>query len=114
MPIKQTYFSTTINATATESGIINLGRTWDRVALEVPTTPSASDFFIQASVSSGGTFRRVTQRIPNTVSVQGFDFKISSLVTNRIVPIPNNFQFLKVEASTANTSTLAFNVICRD
>jgi hypothetical protein len=112
--IKGTYFSKTMGATATLTSAYDLGRTWRNVSVEIPSMASASDFYIQASVTESGTFRRITHPVPNTSSVQLNDFRISSAVTARIVPIPADYQYIKIEASTMNTAALVFNVICKD
>lgn len=105
------YFTKTMAATATLTSAYDLSpRGWPKCYLDVPTMASASDFYIQASVTETGTYRRITAQDPN----QATDFKIASSVTNRIVPIPTGFRYVKVEASTANTAALNFNIICGD
>jgi hypothetical protein len=41
------------------------------------------------------------------------DFQIPSGTSGRIVPIPAPYENIKIELSTAHTSALTFNVICR-
>jgi len=97
----------TSGATLTSSA--NLGRTYRRVYLEVPTMASG-DLYIHASID-GTNFKRVTEADPN----QGTDFIIASAVTNRIVPIPAGFQYYKIENSSGATdTTTVFNIVGSD
>ena len=115
MSIPQKHFIVTMAAAGTLTPSIDLGRTWEEITLEVPSMASASDFFIQGSISgTTGTFRRIMHPIPNTSSIQANDVDIGSAVTNRMIPIPSQFQYLQLEASTANAAALTFNIICRN
>lgn len=102
----------TMAAQGTTTNSIDLKQIWKEIYLEVPTMASASDFYIQGSTDDS-TFRRIMQPVPVTTSVQAYDFRIASTVTNRMIPIPANFQFYKIEASTANTAALEFNFVCK-
>lgn len=115
MTIPQKHFIVTMGSALTLSPSVDLGRTWEEVTLEVPSMASKSDFFVHGSISgTTGTFRRITHPVPNTSSIQANDFDISSAVTARMVPIPSQFQYLQLEASTANVLAITFNIICRD
>lgn len=79
--------------------------------LEVPTLSTACDIYIQGS-SDGVNYRRIMQDVPNSSTVQANTFTIASAATNRIVPLPAVFPYMRIEPSTAPTSSATFNVIC--
>lgn len=94
---------------------LDMIKIWDRVMLEVPTSTSGCDLYLQGANYLGGTFRRVTFPVPLTATAQNpIDFKIGSAVTTRIIPIEVVLpRFIKVEASTAQTDTTrTFNFLC--
>ena len=99
----------------TLSSEIDLQRSFSKNYLEVPTMTSGTDIFIQAACESQGDYRRVNHEVPNTSSVQSHTFVIGSATTQKMVPIPSGFRYLKVELSTAMTATaVIFKVICSD
>lgn len=112
-PVSQ--FSISIASGVTLTSSISLGtRAWKTVYVSIPTMVSGSDFFIQGS-GDDSTYRRIIHPIVNSSSVQANTFIIGSGATNKIVPIPNGFAFIKVELSTAMTDTTStFKIICSD
>lgn len=110
-----TKFFSTMSSAGTTSAEVNLGRNWEKVYLVVPSLTSNSQIHIKASESAGGTFRRICHPAINssTVSTPN-DFAIGSAATNRMVPIPNGFQYLKVETTATVDSGQTFTIICSD
>ena len=111
----ESVFTKTMTSGATLTLAYNLQRTWEKVYLDIPTMVSGTDFYIQACGTEDGTFRRVMHPAINDSAVTLNTFIVGSAATNRIVPIPNGFQYIKVETSTAMTdTTTVFRVICSD
>jgi hypothetical protein len=103
-------FNYELTSGATLGSALDLGRAWEKVYLKVPTMASG-DLFIHGSEDSSSTFKRVCVDNLNTSTAQ-IDFKIPSSVTNRIVPIPNYFRYIKIESSSGCTDvTSVFKVI---
>lgn len=93
---------------------LDLGRSWAKTYLEVPTMTSG-DVYVQGAFSAAGPFRRISIDNGNTSSVQA-DFIIKSSVSQRFVPIPvSAFRFIKIENSSGvSQTTTIFNIICGD
>ena len=105
-PLEAVVIPVTMTSGALSSTVAQAPILYERAYLQVPTMASGS-LYIMAAVASGSTFFRVTDREPN----QATDFVINSSVTNRIVPIPEGFEYYKVESSSGATdvvSTLKF------
>lgn len=106
-------FPATMAAGATLTAEIDIKNYYQVVRLLVPTHASATDWYVQGCEESGGTFRRIAHVAANTASVQLNDFRIASGISNRLVEIPGvNFQYIKIEASTANTAQVGLKLIC--
>lgn len=107
------YFKKTMASGGTLTSAYDLGRMWQSVWLAVPSMTSNSQVQIQGS-HDGTTFRRVMHPPINSSTVGVNVFAISSAATNSIVPIPNGFQYLKVETTATVDSGCEFVVICSD
>lgn len=106
-------FLATMPAGATSTAEIDIKNYYQTVRLLIPTHASATNWYVQGCEESGGTFRRIAHVVANTSSVQINDFTIASAVSNRLVEVPGvNFQYIKIEASTANTSQVGLKLIC--
>lgn len=99
-----TYFETALASSVTLGSMVDLGRSWEKVYLQVPSMASG-DLFIKAAQKSDGTFMRVCVDNANTATAQ-IDFTIKSSVTNRIVEIPNSLRYLKIESSSGCTDVV--------
>ncbi len=106
-------FTKAVTSGATLSSAYDLGRVWQSAWLEIPTMTSNTQVYIQGS-SDGSTYRRIYHPPINTNVVSANLFAIPSAVTNSIVPIPNGFQFLKVETTATVDDGCNFVVICSD
>ena len=107
-------FSADITSGATLSSAINLFQGWGECSLEIPSFSSGSDIYLHAATTENGTYSRVTFPPVNSGTAEVNDFEIASGLANRIIPIPSNYQFIKVELSTGQTDTTStFNVICK-
>ncbi len=105
-----TFYECTMTSGATLSAEVDLGTAWENVYLRVPTMTSNTQHYIQCSTRSsaaGGVYRRVCHPSLNSSTVTTNDFAIASSATNRIIPIPNGFRYMKVE-STATVNDGAF------
>ena len=107
-------FSADITSGATLSSAIDLSQGWDEVSLQIPSFASGDDIYIQAATEANGTFVRVTFPPINSATAATNDFEIASGLGARIVPIPSNYQHIKIELNSGQTDTTSsFNVICR-
>jgi hypothetical protein len=90
-------------------------RSWDKIYLSIPTMASGTDFFIQGSAHVTQAFRRIAHPIGNNAINLVDEFRIPSGAANNLVPIPNGIRYVKIELSTAMTSTNSeFSLICSD
>lgn len=107
-------FAKTMASGATLTGMFDLSN-HGTVAnyLVVPTMNSNSQLHIQAS-EDGTTFRRIYHPSINSSTVGANLFAIPSSVTNSIIPIPNGFQYLKIEATATVDNGALFKIICAD
>ena len=107
-------FSVSIASGITLTSAIDLTQGFSEISLHVPTFASGTDLFIQAAIASGATYSRVTFPSINSATATTNDYEIASGVGDRFVPIPTNYQHLKIELSTQQTDTTStFNVICK-
>lgn len=108
-------FLATMTSAGTLTGALNLGRNFEKVYLSVPSMTSNSQIHVQGCETQTGTYRRITHPAINssTVSTPN-DFAIASATTNRIVPIPNGFQYLKIETTATIDGGCLFKLICAD
>lgn len=109
-------YSFTMAATA-GSASVNLGRSFDKVYLQVPTMASATGLDIYASPDGSQTYYQLGKEVPNTTTVQSWSFTVaaSAAANGRLVPIPAGLQFYKIISSdSAPTAALGFQVLCAD
>jgi len=103
-PVKA--FPVTIAAQATTAAVlsseVDLGGSYNKMAIIIPSMTSGGDVGIYAAEATGGTFRRVY--LSQTVTSAPVAFNVLSSITNCIVPIPGSYQFVKVYMTTAATS----------
>ena len=105
-------FNATMAAAATLTAEVDLKLHYSSVNLLLPTFASASDWFVQATETTGGTYRRIASVVVGTSSVQVNDYKILSSVSNRMIEMPVGYRYIKIEASTANSSQIGLKIIC--
>ena len=107
-------FSVDVTSGATLSSALDLSQGWNECSLQIPSFSSGSDIYIHAAATESGTYARVTFPPINSATAATNDFEIASGLAARIIPIPTNYQFIKVELSTGQTDTTStFNVICK-
>lgn len=107
-------FSVDVTSGATLSSALDLLQGWGEVSLKIPSFSSASDIFLHGATTSNGTYVRIMHPPINSATAAVSDFKIASGISGRIIPIPSNYQHLKVELSTGQTDTTStFEVICK-
>jgi hypothetical protein len=107
-PVKA--FPVTMTCGATLTSAFDLGGSYGKVMLGIPTNASGS-FYVQASDSATGTFRRLYHAADVDTATPTV-LVINSSVSNCYVGIPMGAQFGKIEMSTAPSFALGFKVIC--
>jgi len=111
-PVK--VFTVTMASGGTLSSEANLGQAWDCAYLEIASMNSNAQHHIQAAVSAGGTYRRVTV-VPVTMSTQAAAlvvWNVHSSCSNHIVPLPRGLQFVKVETDVTVDNGQTYKIIC--
>lgn len=101
----------TMLSAGTLTSYMDLGGSYDTVYLEVPTMASGGNLAIQAAASASGTYRRIKHPVLNSSTVAVNDFLILSAATNRFVPIPGGFRYLKVETLETVLDGALFKVV---
>jgi len=108
-PVKA--FSVSLNTATTYTSALDLGGSYNKVGLAIPTMASGS-FYLQVSDTEDGTFRRLYHE-PVAGTTTPPVVLIDSSVTNCVVPLNVPAQFVKVEISTITSdSSGVFKVIC--
>jgi hypothetical protein len=110
-----TTYVTTMVSGNTSTTEVALGRVYEAVYLAIPSMTSQTQIHVTVCDVSGGTYRRVVHPLINTTTAAAPpDFTIVSSVTNRVVPIPNGFKFMKIETTMAVVDGCSFKIICAD
>lgn len=114
-------FTTTIQSAATLSSALDLGRSWGKLILEVPTmsvhaVTGTCTIFVQVAHSAAGSYRRLAMEIlgDNSVSSGVLDFRYPSDTSNKMVFMPAGYQHVKIETQATITATATFRVIASD
>jgi len=104
-------FSTTVATATTYSTAIDLGGGYKNAMLGIPTMASATDIRMVCANTLTGTYRPVY--LEPTAAASSVVLNIASTVTNCFVPINISAQFVKVEFTSATTSSShVFDIIC--
>lgn len=103
-------------AAAGTAATFDLGRSYRKVYLQVPTMTSSANLDIYAAAASGDTYYQVGKEVPNTTTVQSWSFTVnaSAAANGRTVPMPDGLQYFKVVADSAPAAATAFKVLCAD
>lgn len=96
----------------TLTGEVNVGRVFENIYLMIPTMTSNTQLYIQASDVTGGTYRRIWQPVINSSTVGTNLFAVPSAVTNGMIPLPNGFQYMKVESTATVDGGVTFQIFC--
>jgi len=109
MGLPQSVFSVNVASGITLSSGLDLGISWRRIYLEVPTMASGS-LYVQAASKLDSTYRRVVHNSSMT------DFSINSALSQKVVPVPaDGLRFVKVESSSGCTDVITtYKFICGD
>jgi hypothetical protein len=108
-------FPATMVSGNTTTGQIDLRKAWSAVWLEICSMPSNTQIYIQAASVTSGTFRRVCHPVTNgTVPQTLYEFAIQSGTTSDFVPVPNGFQYMKVETTATVDNGTTFYFVCLD
>jgi hypothetical protein len=110
----QRSFAVTMASGGTLTSALNLGKTFQKVYLDVPSMTSNSNIHIHAAASVSGTYRRVALPVIGTATIGHNTFTIGSATTNRVLEIPAGLQFIKIETTATCDSGQIFNVLCED
>lgn len=113
-------FTVSMASAVSLSSLVDLGKAWGSIMLEVPTMTSGSDVklhlsadTIQTSTSAPSTFRPLyftpTTGTPTV-------FSVASSITQAFIPIPNfRGRYVKVNLTTQTTDTgYVFRFLCAD
>lgn len=98
------------------SAAVNLGRSFTRAYLQIPTMASAANLDIYASPDGAQTYYQLGKDVPNTTTVQSWSFTVaaSAAAGGRLVPIPTGLQYYKIVADSIPTTALGFQILCGD
>jgi len=108
-PVKA--FSVSLNTATTYTSAIDLGGSYNKIGLSIPTMASGS-FYLQVSDTETGTFKRLYHE-PVAGTTTPPVVAIDSSVTNCVVPLNVPAQFVRVEISTITSdSSGVFKVMC--
>lgn len=107
-------YTVTMASGGTLSSECDLGRGYENVYLEIPSMTSNSQHYIQVASVTGGTYRRVCHPAINSSTVGINDLAIHSAATSRLVPIPNGFQFYKIETTATCDSGEVYRILAGD
>jgi len=110
-----TVYSQTMPSGATSlTSYFDLGRSFDKVYLEVPTFASGTDVYIQGS-RDGTTFRRIYREQVSTSIVVADVWKVGSAASQAFHRVPAGFRYYRPEVSTALTDTVTpWKMVCSD
>lgn len=101
-PVK--VFAVTMTSGATFSNSADLGTSFNRMYLQIPTMASGS-LHVNGSVDNSNFFRIMRDQ-GNTTTVHS-TFVIDSSVTQRIVPIPGGIRYMRVESTSGCTDVVS-------
>jgi hypothetical protein len=107
-PVKA--FTVTMTCGLTATSAFDLGGSYGKVSVGIPTFPSG-DFYFQVSDKIDGTFRRLYHQA-DVATADPTVVTIASTVSNCYVGVPMYAQYGKIEISTAPSTSLAFKVLC--
>jgi len=109
-PVKA--FTVTMSTGTTSTSAINLGGSFEKIMIGIPTMASGTNHYFKVSDSESGTFRRLYHN--STVgTAKPTVVVVDSSVTNCYVPINCSAQFLKIELTTAATAAAhTYKLIC--
>lgn len=111
-------YAATMASAGTLTSEVDLGRNWEKVYVLIPTmTSNTAHFFKVAHVNSaaGGVYRRVVHPAVNSSTVSTLnDFTVGSATTNRAVPFPNGFRYVKIESEVTVNDGATYRIICSD
>jgi len=106
------HFSMAMATGATKTSSLDLGGSYGKVMLGIPTMTSGTNIKVLCGGSENGTYRDLFYK-PEGVSAVVVAMNLNSSITQCFVPIEFGGQFMKVEFSTKmSDSSIAFDVIC--
>ena len=107
-------FTVSMASAVSQSTAINLGKSFSKVSLVVPSMASGTEFGFKVSDALAGTYQTFYHQ--PTVTSGAVSFSIASAVSKCVVPLPNlHVQYVKVFlASQTVDSAYQFSLICSD
>lgn len=94
----------------------DVGGSWTRIFLQIPTFTSQTALGIEVAVASSATYYQLAQELPQTTTAQIWAYVVAATATSGgfLLPLPvSNFQFFRVVAKdSAPTGAVDFKVIC--
>ena len=109
-PIKP--FTVTMPTQTTLTSAFNLGGSFGKILLGIPTMTSGTNHYLQVGESATGTFRRLYHA--STVgTAKPVVWVADSSVTNCYIPVDGHAQYGKIELSTmASDTSHTYKIIC--
>ena len=108
-PVK--VFAATIASTGTDSGEVDLGGAYGKVALMVPTMASKTTAFLQVANDSGGTYYDVYYA--PTAAAAPVQWQLhADIADGAVVDLPIRARYVKVKVASAPASDSAYKFIC--
>ena len=105
-------FPVSMATLATLTSAIDVGGSYKRMLIEIPTMVSGTDIYIQGSNKIDGTFRRIYQSESSSGTRTNVPLAFGSAITNCLVGFVPVCQFIKLEFTTAATANAhSFKVV---
>jgi hypothetical protein len=111
--MKPQVFDASMADGATLTGGLDLGGLYDELYLKIPVRASAADIYLHGSTDNSTFFRITHPPVANTATVAINDFRVVSTTSQRMVPIPTGFQYMKIEISTLASADVGFEIIAQ-
>lgn len=115
-----TVFTASITTNAKLSDAYDLGKTWERIYLQVPATASfcitaTCNIGVNAALTSAATFYAVHNAQDLSTATTGTrTFLVPITASNCFYPLPTGFRHVKLELANTATVTVDFKIICSD
>lgn len=111
-------FTKTMAGGATQTTLpFNIGMTYQRLYLQVPTMASTANLSIDVSADDGSTYyqlRHPPLAVTTTVAAPTFIVAATAAANGGMVPVPGGFQYFRLVVDSSPTAATTFKVICGD
>ncbi len=105
-------FPVSMSSGATLSDAVDIGRSYRKMHIDLPSSPSGS-VYVHVAVSAAATYRRIGESEPNHDTA--FVINSSVAANGGVFNIPAGYRHMKIENTSGVTdATTVINVICAD